>query len=228
MEEELSGFAKRLREALNGESVNSFARRCEIPEATMRNYFKSRIPDAEVALKIADEASVSLEWLISGRGDDRHREQQKQQEPYQLTQTDDLPGFTLVPRLNVQASAGFGALTLSEEPVDFLAFQESWLRARNINPRFARVLTTRGDSMEPTIRDGDVLLVDTSIDHVRDNTIYIVVYGGLVLVKRVHGKFDGSLVLISDNATYPPETIAAHDVPNLKVAGRVMWFGRSI
>ena len=172
---------------------------------------------------LAYAAGKSLDWLVLG---DSSAEPSRN-EVTQFSDTN-LPGFTLVPRLNIQASAGFGALALSEEPVDFLAFQESWLRARNINPRYARVLTTRGDSMEPTIRDGDVLLVDTSIDHVRDNTIYIVVYGGLVLVKRVHGKFDGSLVLISDNATYPPETIAAHDVPNLKVAGRVMWFGRSI
>lgn len=171
-------------------------------------------------------AGKTLDWLVTGDEPGEKRSDNASQ--VQMFGRDDLPGFTLVPRLNVQASAGFGALALSEEPVDFLAFQESWLRARNINPRYARVLTTRGDSMEPTIRDGDVLLVDTSIDHVRDNTIYIVVYGGLVLVKRVHGKFDGSLVLISDNSTYPPETIAAHDVPNLKVAGRVMWFGRSI
>lgn len=167
-------------------------------------------------------AGKSLDWLVTGN------EIAQPQSQMQIMSETDLPGFTLVPRLDVQASAGNGALAWSEEPVDFLAFQESWLRARNINPKYARVLTTRGDSMEPTIRDGDVLLVDTSIDHVRDNTIYIVVYGGLVLVKRVHGRFDGSLVLISDNSTYPPETIAAHDVPNLRVAGRVMWFGRSI
>ena len=156
------------------------------------------------------------------------RPAQNDQQQLQIMGGSDLPGFTLVPRLNVQASAGNGALTWSEEPVDFLAFQESWLRARNISPKHARVLTTKGDSMEPTIRDGDVLLIDTSIDRVRDNTIYIVVYGGLVLVKRVHGKFDGSLMLMSDNERYPPEIVAAHDVPDLIVAGRVVWFGRSI
>ena len=33
--------------------------------------------------------------------------------------------FTMVPRLDVQASAGNGSLAQSEEPIDFLAFQDS-------------------------------------------------------------------------------------------------------
>lgn len=217
-------FGARLRDAVNGESVNSFAKRCGVPEATMRNYFKGRFPGADKALQIADIAGVDFEWLISGRGSKTGLVQSQMQ----IMGDKDLPGFTLVPRLDIQASAGNGALAWSEEPVDFLAFQESWLRARNIHPKYARVLTAKGDSMEPTIRDGDVLLVDTSIDRLRDNSIYIVVYDGFVLVKRVHGRVDGSIMLISDNNRYPPETVPGHEVPNIHVAGRVMWFGRSI
>lgn len=184
------------------------------------------MPGLPKLIELSEAAGTTIDWLATGR--EPMRPAQNDQQQLQIMGGSDLPGFTLVPRLNVQASAGNGALTWSEEPVDFLAFQESWLRARNISPKHARVLTTKGDSMEPTIRDGDVLLIDTSIDRVRDNTIYIVVYGGLVLVKRVHGKFDGSLMLMSDNERYPPEIVAAHDVPDLIVAGRVVWFGRSI
>ncbi|MBX8800706.1 helix-turn-helix transcriptional regulator [Ochrobactrum sp. MR28] len=82
--------------------------------------------------------------------------------------------------------------------------------------------------MEPTIRDGDVLLVDTSITSVYDNAIYIVVYNGHVLVKRVNLKRDGALTIISDNDRHPPEEVPLAEVPDLHIAGRVMWFGRSI
>lgn len=218
------GFVDRLRELIGGESVLSFARMCEIPESSLRNYLNGRIPGIDIVSKISVATGSSIEWLISGRGSKSGTAQSQ----LQIVGDADLPGFTLVPRLDIQASAGNGALALSEEPIDFLAFQESWLRARNINPKYARVLTTKGDSMEPTIRDGDVLLVDSSIDRLRDNSIYIVVFNGLVLVKRVHGRFDGSIMLISDNERYPPETISPADVPNLHIAGRVMWFGRSI
>ncbi len=82
--------------------------------------------------------------------------------------------------------------------------------------------------MEPTIRDGDILLIDTSVTEVRDNGIYCVVYGNMLLVKRVHPRMNGSLQLISDNAIYPPEEVTPAEVPALSIAGRVMWFSRSL
>jgi len=89
-------------------------------------------------------------------------------------------------------------------------------------------MTAKGDSMEPTIRDGDVLLVDTSIDRVRDNALYIIVFEGLVFVKRIHIKLSGAVLLISDNDRYPAEEITPDAAVRLHVAGRVVWFGRSI
>jgi phage repressor protein C with HTH and peptisase S24 domain len=98
-----------------------------------------------------------------------------------------------------------------------------------INPDHAHVLTNRGDSNEPTIRDGDVLLVDTSIDRVIDNAFYIVVYNGTALLKRVQIMRDGGIVLSSDNkGAYRDERVEPADVPGLRIAARLMWFGRSI
>lgn len=223
--EEISDFAMRLKEALGSESVNSFAKKCEIAESTMRNYFKNRLPDAGLALRMADILEINLEWLISGREPKEKDATAVSSASANVAISDQ---FTMVPRLDVQASAGNGSLAQSEEPIDFLAFQDSWLRERKISPRFARILTARGDSMEPTIRDGDVLLVDTSITSVYDNAIYIVVYNGHVLVKRVNLKRDGALTIISDNDRHPPEEVPLAEVPDLHIAGRVMWFGRSI
>lgn len=137
--------------------------------------------------------------------------------------------FRLIPRLNVTPAAGPGAMVESEDQVGVLAFRSEWLHRRGINATAAHVLTARGDSMEPTIRDGDILLVDTSIDRVIDNAIYVVVYAGRTLVKRVQLKLDGSVGLGSDNrAVFDDETVPAADVGGLNIAGRVMWFGRSI
>lgn len=169
-------------------------------------------------------AGKSLDWLATGE----ERPMSTVSVQSQGLNDAEMPGFTLVPRLDIQASAGNGSLAHSEEPIDFLAFQESWLTARNINSRFARVLTAKGDSMEPTIRDGDMLLVDTSINHIKDNTIYVVVYGEILLVKRIHSRLNGSIQLISDNSLYPVEDVTAGELNHLRIAGRVMWFGRSI
>lgn len=64
-----------------------------------------------------------------------------------------------------------------------------------------------GESMEPGVRDGDALLVDTVDRTFRDFGIYVIEARGERLVKRVQRKFDGGLILISDSKMYPPEPI---------------------
>lgn len=222
-------FAERLISAIAGESVHAFSKRVGVSDSSLRSYLKGAMPAADTALAIADATSVNFEWLVSGRGP----KSKAQPEPNMEGQAIDLRGrivndFAFVQRLDVSASAGSGALAIHEDTVELLAFQHDWLKSRHIKPDSARVLTAKGDSMEPTIRDGDILLVDTSINTVRDNAIYIVIYNGNVLVKRVNLRRDGSLVLISDNDRHGQETVPLQEVPDLHIAGRVMWFGRSI
>jgi phage repressor protein C with HTH and peptisase S24 domain len=230
-------FQERLEEAIAGESVHAFGKRAGINDTSMRAYLKDTMPGLDKLVAIAEAADVTLDWLARGVEPKRNIHRSAGDSDLVIRTADGvaLPleaksseGFALIPRLDIQASAGNGRVALSEEPLEYLAFQANWLRGRGINPAAARVLTARGDSMEETIRDGDVLLVDTSIDRVLDNSIYVVVYGDMVLVKRIHGRINGSLQLISDNPRYPVEEVSKGEVDDLKIAGRVMWFGRSI
>lgn len=224
---DLEGFPARLSTLIGDNSDRSFARLTGIGVTSLQNYKRGQIPGIDKAAMIARAAGVSLEWLITGEG--QMNQGGEVARHVRLASSAQVPtDFTLVPRLDVEASAGAGALAPHEETVDYLAFQASWLSRKGINANFARVLTARGDSMEPSIRDGDVLLVDTSIDRVIDHAIYVVVYSGMVLVKRVQLMLDGSLVLRSDNKNYSEQTVDAQDVSLLHIAGRVMWFGRSI
>jgi phage repressor protein C with HTH and peptisase S24 domain len=229
-----SGFGERLSEVIGDESVNSFAKRCEVSEGSVRNYLKDKVPGADIALRIADAAGVDFEWLVSGRGS-KQRGGEGAAQPLSfesntlVVERNSMSSeITLVPRLEVEASAGSGRLTQMEEAVDFIAFQSNWLRSMGISPMFARIISARGDSMESTIRDGDLLLIDTSVSEIRDNGIYCVVFGNMLLVKRVHARMNGSVQLISDNPHYPPEEVTAGEVDQINVAGRVMWFGRTI
>lgn len=224
MTEFTADVADRLQKLFDGRSRNAFARSVGIPESTFRSYFEGSSMSFENAVRIAEATGVSLAWLAHGIGEMRPADDS----PVVRGALADGDEFAFIPRLDVKASAGTGALAVSEAPESMLAFRSEWLHRRGINPAAAKALTAGGDSMEPTIRDGDILLVDTSIDHVRDNGIYVVVLGGLVVVKRVHVARDGAVTLISDNGIYPPETVPAADVPNVIFAGRVMWFGRAI
>ena len=81
--------------------------------------------------------------------------------------------------------------------------------------------------MEPTIRDGDVLLVNTALDHVRTEGIYVIRFGEVLLVKRIAVGMD-SVTLISDNPAIANETIPRDRLAELHIVGRVVWFGRAI
>ncbi|MEO1222122.1 MAG: S24 family peptidase, partial [Pseudomonadota bacterium] len=77
-----------------------------------------------------------------------------------------------------------------------------------------------GDSMEPTIGDRDLLLIDRSRDAIRINDqIWAISSGGIGMVKRVRVESDGEVVLLSDNAAVPNQHVTADE---LTVIGRVV------
>jgi SOS-response transcriptional repressor LexA len=80
-----------------------------------------------------------------------------------------------------------------------------------------------GHSMSPTLEDGDTVLINTTVDTVATNGIYVLQIGSNLLIKRVQIKLDGSLVISGDNPAYPPETVAPERAQQLAVVGRMVW-----
>jgi phage repressor protein C with HTH and peptisase S24 domain len=226
-EKELKSFHDRLEFLFKDRSRNAFAKMHGIGDSTFRSYFEGSMPSLDKAAIIAEGAEVSLIWLATGNGPMRPTGVVPQRMLNE--QAKFASDLAMIPYLDIQAAAGSGMLNHHEETIGFLAFQASWLSRRGINPQNARVLTAKGDSMEPTIRDGDVLLVDTSIDNVINHGIYVLVYVGMLLVKRLSKKLDGSIIMRSDNReTYDDEVIPFASLAEVFIAGRVMWFGRTI
>lgn len=136
-------------------------------------------------------------------------------------------GFVKIPRYRVDASAGHGAIISSEQIVDHLAFRADWVRhALGVQVAALALINVIGDSMEPTLSNGDLILIDTGVGSIDDSGIYVLQFDGKLKVKRIHSKVDGSVDLISDNARYPIETIQGELAQGLNVVGRVVWCGR--
>jgi hypothetical protein len=133
------------------------------------------------------------------------------------------PDWVDVPRLSLGASAGPGALTGigagEEQPIGAFRFSTQWIRQQGLDPAQLTAILVTGDSMEPTLRDGDEILVDRSARGLRDG-VYVVRVGDGLLVKRLDLGQPGHIVLISDNQVYRPFQLA-HD--DLEVIGRVVW-----
>ncbi|MFN2502327.1 MAG: helix-turn-helix domain-containing protein [Pyrinomonadaceae bacterium] len=62
-------FIQRLHTAFDHASMAEVARRLKIPHATVRNYYRGRLPAPEVLIKIAEETGISLNWLLMGKGE---------------------------------------------------------------------------------------------------------------------------------------------------------------
>lgn len=137
--------------------------------------------------------------------------------------------FVLVPRYNVEGSAGGGALVESEDILEYLSFRKEWIKnTLRIGEHHLAVITVKGDSMEPRLRDGDVVLLDMSAKAVEDNAIYALQFNGGLSIKRVQRFMSGAIEIISDNKTYKPELLTPDQAGDVHVVGRVVWAGGKV
>ena len=131
------------------------------------------------------------------------------------------PLWVDIPRLPLHASAGPGSEVGGEGAVGSFRFSQRWLRDQGLQPDRLSAIAVRGDSMEPTLRDGDEILVDTSLRTLRDG-IHVVRLDGGLLVKRLEVARPDRIALLSDNAAYRPIECSPDEV---EVIGRVVWKG---
>lgn len=137
--------------------------------------------------------------------------------------------FVQVPRYDIRASAGAGALVDQEHVLNHMAFRADWLRnVLGLNAERLALIDVDGDSMAPTLTHGDMILVDTAEGNgVRDG-IHVINLGGRLLVKRLRPLVDGSIEVASDNERYGSETVSGEKLNQLKIVGRVVWQGRRV
>lgn len=138
-------------------------------------------------------------------------------------------GLACVPRLEVDASAGAGAHGGVERAESHIAFDPAWLRriARG-PPDQLSIIRVTGDSMAPTLADGDDILVDRGdgAPRLRDG-IYVLRIDDTLVVKRLSvSPAARTLSVRSDNPAYPgwPDC----DAGAIDIVGRVVWAGRRI
>lgn len=139
-----------------------------------------------------------------------------------------LTAIVQVPRLALGASAGLGTLDSDERRAGAMAFDPRWLRGLGGRPDMLSIIRVDGESMAPTLNDGDEIMVDRSDgpDRLRDG-IYVLRLDDLLMVKRVAlGLRRDRLSIRSDNPAYPGwEDV---DPASVGIVGRVIWTGRRV
>ena len=163
-----------------------FCEKFDIKANTLSTWKKRGTIPYDLLEKISQNENISLDWLVFG-----NKEIKVNDNNYNI----DL--------LNVRAGAGEGIYNYVVETVDTISLDKSFFRTP-INTNKVKGIQVDGDSMEPTLKDGDYVLIDENINF-GTNGIYAIQYGGQILIKRLQFKMDGTILIISDNDKYDKE-----------------------
>lgn len=159
----------------------------------------------------------STDWILSGFGSMRIGEA-----------ANGLDQYTFLPMLGSINSTDADRLACPGA-VDWLAFKNEWLRlVLRSPPADLAIHLADSDSMQTTINVGDIMIVDHSRHSLRGDGIYVFKFGHSHITKRIHVHIDGSVDIISDNSIYPVQHMHSSDTESLIIAGRVIWFGKSV
>jgi len=194
-------------------------------------------PARDKLVAMAEAASVNVLWLATGEGEmergavnwvDAIGEPGEVFKAMKSADSKEPQGeFVLIPRYEVSASAGGGTVIHSEQIVDYLSFKSDWIKnGLGLSVENLALINVKGDSMEPTLSNEDLILVDLRTFKVEDNAVYVLLFNGVLLVKRIQRKLDGSVIVASDNKIYEPEMVSGDMLETLNVVGRVVWCGR--
>lgn len=185
-------------------------------------------------VQIARALQCDPEWLAAGSGETDGSARSHPAIPPGASVVawdtlDDLPdggaAYVLVPHFDVSLSAGDGCCCEWHEHADNepLSFRAKWFQARGLNPTNCKALYVRGSSMDPTLVEGDTVMIDTSRADVRDGVIYAVIYHGELYVKRLYRIPGGGIELRSDNPAHRPREVTGADLDALFVLGEKVW-----
>jgi phage repressor protein C with HTH and peptisase S24 domain len=229
-----SAFVERLHTILSHwPSADRLARAMGVSPSAFRKWLKGEAePSRERLVALAHAAGVDVAWLAEGQGPAPAFEPvagtRRRAGTAEASGAVDWGRFVLLPKRPKAAAAGADTPPPPSSS-EFFALHHDWVRSVcGVEPDQLILEIADGDSMTPTIRDRDTLLVDTTDREFQSFGIYVLEINGHRLVKRVQRKHDGSVVLISDNTVYQPDTIAKSEAGDITVIGRVVWSGGKV
>ena len=202
-------------------------------DAGLRGYIvNGSVPSIDKAYAMAMAGGVDFSWLCLGAGAGRRAPQMDgkgyvvRESAHPYSSPAETSEFTLVNSYAIEASAGHGSLVSDDVKTDPVSFRTDWLRKEGLEPARLAVIRARGDSMEPTISDGDVILVLLANgDSARDGLHVIRLDNGL-FVKRLMFDPLGAVHVKSDNQVYPAVVITKEQREQMHIIGRVVWAGK--
>ncbi len=201
-----------------GITQGELAKKLNIAYSTLNKYEKGhRVPDAELLGQIANILKCDPGWLLTGKESPIVREPEG-------TEGEE---FVYVPVVRGEIAAGAGLVPDNTVEIR-IAFRSDWIR-RHGDPRKMSLIRVSGDSMEPTLYSGDLVLVDHDRNYLDPaGGLYAITMRDedLIMVKRLQLLWNQKKVkIISDNQRYEPLIVKPEEII---INGKVIWFCREI
>ncbi|MCE0742713.1 S24 family peptidase [Acetobacter sicerae] len=214
---------ERLKEAVErGGGYSRIVASSGISSSALSNYLNGREMKIGTANRLASACGVSLQWLLFGDDECEKPPVAAQGSGDQIS----------IPLFEGEVSAGPGALAPNVENFATIEIGRMSLPLQVLS-RLSHLVavTVRGDSMYPTLSDGDIVFVDTGDHSVITGSVYVMRRDTDLLIKRLSWNMSGDLVVSSDNSQYRDEQISADRARQLfeqgaspiVVVGRVVW-----
>lgn len=206
------GFSERLSACMEHKhmSKSDLARKVGVARQSVTLWTtKNVVPELKTVVALSEALDVPPGYLVFGDSG-----------TYNSIADDDT---VAIPMLDIEGSCGTkeiaGHLITM---VKLLVVAKEWIlqRVGHANFKQLRIITARGDSMEPGIKSGDILIVDASKNSIEEDGIYAVQSEGNVFVKRVQMHLDGRLFFLSDNKKYEPMEVPRERIDSVTILGK--------
>lgn len=206
------------------ESAAAFSEVVDIGAVTYRAYENGQIGFSKHAPLFGRKLGVTGDWLVSGGPPPSAAAASTIRDLEALASEMDI---SLVRKVDISYAMGDGSVVADYPETGMMPFDRHFLSsigARNTEVLF--VCSGTGDSMDPTIKDSDTIMVDTSRKKIgMQDQIWALTVAGAGMVKRIRPLPEAKVMVISDNPLVPDQVYDSEDV---YVVGKVVWIGRKM
>lgn len=219
------GLGDRIRKAREDAGIiqEQLAERIGIAVPTLSKYENGhRTPEADILEKMVQVLKCDPAWLLMG---DQFSTEHISEVSYVAETESDYHSYVFVPQVRGAISAGGGLIPDNSVELK-IAFRKDWIERRG-DPKKMSLIRVSGDSMEPTLQSGDLVLVDLARNYVDpQGGIYAIAFDQTTMIKRIQVLHPSKKIkVISDNTKY--DSIET-DPDQLIINGKIIWFGREI
>ena len=138
--------------------------------------------------------------------------------------------FFFVDKAEARPSAGGGSLATSDSSDGRYAFRLDWILHKTQDSKSLKIMEVMGRSMESTLHNGDLCLVNQSDKDLVEDRVYVVRLDDEIYVKRF-SRIPGKYLFRGDNRelAYQDIEIDPRDESrSWEVIGRVIWAGKDL